>query len=149
VTTVELVLPIRLHGEHQTGNESRVNKNFEIIRAPHIKACTKGGGVMRRIRNRSGVSKEGVSEASNAELANTAIQLAILRREMLAAGDRLRSALSREHDACDRLRKKPKDSELLDEWLECRRSVEGLGQDYVTAAKAYRTRLVATITSES
>ena len=61
----------------------------------------------------------------------------ILRREMMAAGERLNLALTLEGDIA-RLLLKQQDDELLAYWRECRQSVELFAEDYAATIGRYR-----------
>ena len=61
-----------------------------------------------------------------------------LRREMMAAGDKLLSALKLESKLARRNSGKVKDEVLFGQWRLCRDSVDQLAKDYAAAVGAYR-----------
>jgi len=74
-------------------------------------------------------------------------QAELLRREMMTAGERLKQALMAESvfgflrpGATDDIRK---------QWQECRRTVERVGEEYITAIRRWRTALEDTVEREA
>jgi len=61
----------------------------------------------------------------------------VFRKEMMAAGERLKLALRME-DELYRTLVENDEPDLLSEWRECRRSVERFAEDYASALSRYR-----------
>lgn len=61
-----------------------------------------------------------------------------LRREMMAAGNRLLSALKLEERLASQLNKDSANTELLNQWLDARKAVENEASAYTLAIAQYR-----------
>jgi hypothetical protein len=61
----------------------------------------------------------------------------ILRKELMAAGERLNAALNLECDLSWSISRNEGEN-LVDQWHECRRSVRRFSEDYELAAESYR-----------
>jgi hypothetical protein len=72
-----------------------------------------------------------------------------LRREMMAAGDRLLSVLKLEDRLASQLNKDSANARLLDLWLDARRGVENEASAYTLAIAQYRESMAAVFVSVS
>jgi hypothetical protein len=71
----------------------------------------------------------------------------ILRKEMMAAGERLNAALNLECELSWFISRNEGEN-LVDQWNECRRSVRRFSEDYTLAAESYRIAVKNAIAGE-
>jgi hypothetical protein len=72
----------------------------------------------------------------------------VLRKEMMAAGERLNAALNLECELSWLIARNEGEN-LVDQWHECRHSVRHFSQDYALAAESYRMAVRNAIAGET
>jgi hypothetical protein len=87
------------------------------------------------------------SHTLNSSSMRTIIHPDILRKEMMAAGERLNAALNLECELSWLITRNEGEN-LVDQWNECRHSVRRFSEDYALAAESYRTAVKNAIAGE-